>query len=153
VSCGHQRIHALLALSTGIANGGGERLHLSEQTVRGYVTAFLLRAWLACAIAPPGRPAKLTRPNGRELAALLRAGPEAAGYGDGLLDQPVDPGRDPPALWRHYHPTTCVNCWIAWASRSRKRVLSPITSMKPDAPAWHQQTWPEIWRWRTSRRP
>jgi len=120
---------------------------LNEQTVRGYVTAFLLQGLDSLRYRRHPADGQLTQTQRRELAALLRAGPRRPAM-HGLLDHPVDPGRDPTALWCHLSPaTTCVNSWIAWGSRSRKRVLSPITSMKPAAAHGNSTPGPRSGAW------
>jgi len=56
-------------------------LHLREQTVRDYVQAFRLKGVDSLRYRrPPGRPARLTQTQRKELADLITAGPEAAGY-------------------------------------------------------------------------
>ena len=59
-------------------------LDLGAQTVRDYVDAFLCRGVVTLAYQkPPGRPSKLTKTQRKALAALIEAGPEAAGYTTG----------------------------------------------------------------------
>lgn len=78
-----KRIHALLAL---IDEGKtvkevAEFFNLGEQTVRDYLNAFCRRGVASLRYKrPPGRPAKLTKSQRKELNKLIEAGPEAAGY-------------------------------------------------------------------------
>jgi transposase len=59
-------------------------LHLGEQTVRDYLNAFLLKGVESLHYRrPPGRPARLSKTQRKELAELITAGPEAAGYTSG----------------------------------------------------------------------
>jgi len=150
-----KRIHALLGIIDGQPpREVAELLHLHEQTVRAYVSAFLLQGLDSLRYRrSPGRPAKLTPTQRRELAGLLRAGPEAAGYATGcwttLLIQDL--------ILRHFGSaitrTTCVNYWIAWAFRSRRPVLSPITSMKLAEPSGKQRPGLRSGAWHKRRRP
>ncbi len=77
-----KRIHALLYIVDGasVAEVSG-LLHLGEQTIRNYIAAFILKGVESLRYRrPPGRPARLTPSERKELADLITAGPEAAGY-------------------------------------------------------------------------
>jgi transposase len=80
-----RRIHAVLYVVDGKSvTEVSELLHLGEQTVRDYVQAFLLHGAESLRYRrPPGRPARLTQTQRKELATLITAGPEAAGYTSG----------------------------------------------------------------------
>jgi transposase len=80
-----KRIHALLALADGMAvSEVAQMLALGEQTVRDYLNGFLWRGGASLVYQrPPGRPAKLTKTHRQALAALIEAGPQAAGYASG----------------------------------------------------------------------
>ncbi len=77
-----RRSHALLELAEGKSVFAvAELLGVGEQTVRDWLHAFLLKGAESLFYHPhPGRPAKLSETQRRELRALLLAGPEAAGY-------------------------------------------------------------------------
>jgi len=77
-----KRIHALLAIVEGKAVAEvAALLHLGEQTVRDYICAFIRIGVDSLSYKrPSGRPAKLTKTQRKELADLITAGPEAAGY-------------------------------------------------------------------------
>lgn len=77
-----KRIHALLHLAAGQTVAEvADSLDLGEQTVRDYVRTFLLNGVDSLVYhRPSGRPPKLTKTQRKELAALIEAGPEAAGY-------------------------------------------------------------------------
>jgi transposase len=80
-----KRLHALLALADGMTvSEVAHMLALGEQTVRDYLNSFL-RCGVTSLVyqRPPGRPAKLTKPQRQALAALIEAGPQAAGYASG----------------------------------------------------------------------
>ena len=77
-----KRIHALLALAEDMSvQDVAQMLHVGEQTVRDYRNRFLVQHMASLTYTqPPGRPSKLTKTQRRELAALIKAGPQAAGY-------------------------------------------------------------------------
>jgi len=80
-----KRIHTILYLTEGKSVAEiAEILCLSEQSVRRYLTAFLLKGLDSLAYRrPPGRPARLTKTQKRTLGQLIDQGPEAAGYDQG----------------------------------------------------------------------
>src|SRR5262245_18848647 len=80
-----KRIHALLAIAEGTAvSEVAQMLALGEQTVRDYRNGFLWRGIASLVYQrPPGRPAKLTKTQRQALTALLKAGPQTAGYASG----------------------------------------------------------------------
>jgi transposase len=86
-----RRLHALLALADNQSvQAVAERLGLGEQTVRTYRHAFLLQGTSSLEDKrAPGRPSQRTQSQRRELAALLKAGPQAAGYPSGWWHTPM----------------------------------------------------------------
>jgi transposase len=86
-----RRLHALLALADNQSvQEVAERLGLGEQTVRDYRNAFLLQGTSSLEYKrSPGRPSKLTKSQRRELAALIKAGPQTAGYTSGCWNTPM----------------------------------------------------------------
>lgn len=80
-----KRIHTILYLTEGKSIADiAEILGLSEQSVRHYLTAFLLKGWDSLAYRrPPGCPARLTKTQKRKVGQLIDQGPEAAGYEQG----------------------------------------------------------------------
>jgi transposase len=86
-----KRIHALLYIADGkLAATVAEILSLSEQSVRNYVKAFILKGLNSLVYrCPPGRPPKLTKTQRKELAEWIDAGPEQAGYDCGCWDTPL----------------------------------------------------------------
>jgi len=80
-----KRIHVLLALAEAMSvQEVAEMSGLGEQTVRDYRNSFLLRRLASLTYKrPSGRPRKLTKAQRRELAELIEAGPQAAGYTSG----------------------------------------------------------------------
>lgn len=77
-----KRIQALLYLADGkTVTEVTELLPLGEQTVRDYFHAFIRKGVDSLVYQrPAGRPAKLTKSQKKELAEMIKAGPEAAGY-------------------------------------------------------------------------
>src|SRR5262245_33073209 len=80
-----KRLHALLAIAEGMTvHEVAHMLDVGEQTVRDYLNRFLWRGVASVVYTrPPGRPAKLTKTQRQALAALIEAGPQAAGYPSG----------------------------------------------------------------------
>ena len=80
-----KRIHALLAIAEGMTvSEVAQMLAVGEQTVREYLNHFLGRGVASLVYQrPPGRPSKLTKTQRQELTALIKAGPQAAGYASG----------------------------------------------------------------------
>src|SRR3972149_7370286 len=76
-----KRIHTILyALEGRSAADIAGILSLSEQCVRNYITAFILKGLDSLVYQrPAGRPARLTKTQKKELGRLIDAGPEAAG--------------------------------------------------------------------------
>jgi transposase len=86
-----KRIHALLALAEDMSvQEVAAMLGLGEQTVRDYRNLFLLKHLASLTYKrSPGRPSKLTKAQRRELADLIKAGPQAAGYTSGCWNTPM----------------------------------------------------------------
>jgi transposase len=86
-----RRLHALLALADNQSvQAVAERLGLGEQTVRDYCNAFLLQGLSSVEYKrSPGRPSKLTKSQRRDLADLIKAGPQAAGDTSGCWNTPM----------------------------------------------------------------
>jgi transposase len=80
-----RRIHAVLFIIDGKSvDEVAAILNLGAQTVRDYVNAFLYLGVASLYYQKPsGRPSKLTKTQRKELAELITAGPEAAGYASG----------------------------------------------------------------------
>jgi len=143
-----KRIHALLGIIAGQSpKEVAELLHLNEQTVCAYVTAFLLHGLDSLRYhRPPGRPAKLTQTQRKALAAMLSAGPEAAGYPTGcwttLLIQDL--------ILRHfgvtYHPHYLCELLDRLGFSFQKARFVADHLDEAGRTAWQQQTWPEVWR-------
>src|SRR5438874_1127791 len=85
-----RRLQALLALADNQSvQEVAEMLPLGQQTIRDYRNAFLLQGVSSLGYTrPPGRPRTLTPSQRRELATLIKAGPQAAGYPSGCWNTP-----------------------------------------------------------------
>jgi len=82
-----------------------EMLHVGEQTVRDDRNRFLVQSMASLTYKrPPGRPGKLTKTQRRELAALIKAGPQAAGYTSGCWNTPMMQDLIQTRFGVSYHP-------------------------------------------------
>src|SRR5262247_1491744 len=101
-----RRIQALLALADNQSvEEVAERLNLGQPTMRDYRNAFLLKGVSSLVYTrPPGRPRKLTPSQRRELAALIKAGPQAAGYTSGCWNTPMIQDLVQHRFGASYHP-------------------------------------------------
>ena len=82
-----------------------ELLQFVEQTVRNYVHAFLSHAAESLRYQPPpGRTARLTKTQRKELAELITAGPEAAGFASACWTTPLIAELVQKRFGIEYHP-------------------------------------------------
>src|SRR5215207_4979438 len=88
-----QRATALLLLADGQpAPRVAERVGVSVSAVYGWLRAFLAERWASLVYrTSPGRPPKLAKAQKQRLAALVAAGPEAAGYASGCWNSAMVP--------------------------------------------------------------
>lgn len=143
-----KRIHALLYIADDklVADVAGI-LGLGEQTIRDYLHSFILRGMASLVYQhPQGRPPKLTKTQRKELAELIQAGPQAAGYESGcwsaLMVQDL--------VQRHfrveYHPHyICTLLQNMGFSFQKGRFVSDHLNEAARI-QWLQQTWPKILR-------
>ena len=130
-----KRIHALLALAQGQSVGDvAAMLSLGEQTVRDYRNQYLCKGMASLVYkASPGRPSKLTKTQRQQLAEWIKASPQDIGYTAGCWNTSMIQD----LLQRHfgvaYHPPYIATLLKNMGFRIRKPVLSPITSMRPNA--------------------
>jgi transposase len=101
-----RRIQALLALADNQSvQEVAEMLNLGQQTIRDYRNTFLLKGVSSLVYTrPPGRPRKLTPSHRRELANLIKAGPQAAGYTSGCWNTPMIQDLLQSSFGVSYHP-------------------------------------------------
>jgi len=145
-----KRIHVLLYVIDGKdASEVAEILNLSVQTVRNYVKAFLLRKLESLVYRfSPGRPAKLSVAERKELSEAIDAGPEAAGFDCGCWNTALI------REWIFNHFEVEYNAqYIAELldgmgySYQRGRFISDhLPDVLAEQEEWLNQTWPEILR-------
>lgn len=136
----YRRIQALLYIVDGkTVVEVAELLHLAEQTVRNYVQSFILQAADSLRYRrPPGRPARLTKTQRKELASLITAGPEAAGFASACWTTPLVSELILQRFDIEYHPHYLAgHCCMSWAFPTRKRVSLRIIWMpRRGPPGW-----------------
>jgi len=143
-----KRIHVLLTAEEGrVVSEIAEMFDLSEQSIRNYLHGFLQRGLSSLGYRkPPGRPAKLTKTQRRELAELVEAGPEAAGYDCGCWSTPLIQD----LIARHFKVTyspyyvaeLLKNLGFSW--QKARFVSDHLTDVAPAQETWMKKTWPEI---------
>jgi transposase len=143
-----RRIQALLALADTLSvREVAERLSLGEQTVRDYRNAFLLRGLASLSYKrPPGRPSKLTKSQRRELAALLKAGPQAAGYTSGCWNTPMIQDLIQNRFGVSYHPHYLATLLhnLGFSYQKARFVSDHLNEAK--RLEWRRTKWPAILR-------
>jgi transposase len=141
-----RRIHALLSVTEGKRiDEVAAMLDLGAQTVRDYVNAFLWRGVASLAYRrPTGRPPKLTKTQRKELAALIKAGPEAAGYTTGCWSALLIQDLLVRCFGVEYHPHyICTLLQQLGFSFQKARFASDHLNEVARS-EWQQQTWPAI---------
>lgn len=143
-----KRIHAVLHVVDGKSVAEvSELLHLGEQTVRDYVQAFLLTGAESLHYRrPPGRPARLTPTQRKELAALITAGPEAAGYPSGCWTAVLVQDLILNHFQVEYHPHYICNLLqqLGFSFQKARFVSDHLDEVARSR--WLTETWPEILR-------
>jgi transposase len=143
-----KRIHVLLALAEDMSvRDVAEMLHLGEQTVRDYRNRFLLNRMASLTYKrPPGRPRKLTKTQRRELAELIKAGPQAAGYTSGCWNTPMIQDLIATRFGVSYHPhylaTVLHN--LGFSYQKARFVSDHLNEAK--RLEWRHTRWPQIVR-------
>jgi transposase len=143
-----KRIHVLLAIAEGAAvSEVAQLLALGEHTVRDSLNSFLWRG-VASVVSqrPPGRPAKLTTTPHKALAALIEAGPQAAGYASGCWSATRIQDLIPRPFGVEYHPhSSCTLLQNLGFSYQKARFVSEHLD-EAKRLEWRQQTWPKVLR-------
>ncbi len=143
-----RRIHALLYLADGYpVNQVAEVLDLGEQTVRDYLRAFLVDGIASLVYRrPPGRPPKLTKTQRKELAAVITAGPVAAGYPSGCWNAVMIQDWIERHFGVEYHPHyLCQVLRNLGFSFQKARFVSDHLN-EAARRVWLEETWPTIVR-------
>ena len=143
-----KRIHVLLALAEEMSvQEVAEMSGLGEQTVRDYRHRFLLRRMASFTSKRlPGRPRKLTKAQRRELAELIAAGPQAAGYPSGCWKTPMMQDLIQNRFGVSYHPHSLATVLhnLGFSSQKARFVSDHLNETK--RLEWCQTTWPRILR-------
>jgi transposase len=143
-----KRIHVLLAIAEGAAvSEVAQMLALGEQTVRDYLNSFLGRGVASLVYQrPPGRPAKLTKIQRQALAALIEAGPQAAGYASGCWSATMLQDLIQRQFGVEYHPHyICTLLHNLGFSYQKARLVSDHLD-EAKRLEWRYQTWPTVLR-------
>jgi transposase len=143
-----KRIHALLALAQDMCvRDVAEMLTLGEQTVRDYRNQFLWKGVASLVYKrPPGRPSKLTKAQRKELAKLIKAGPQASGYTSGGWATPMIQDLIQRHFGVEYHPHyICTLLHNLGFSYQKARFVSDHLN-EAKRLEWRQTRWPHILR-------
>ena len=143
-----KRIHALLCVVDGKSVAEvSDLLQLGEQTVRDYIRTFILKGVDSLSYKQPsGRPPKLTKTQRKELANLITAGPEAAGYASGCWTAIVIQDLILCRFGGEYHPLyICALLNTMGFSFQKARFVSDHLDQAARL-VWLEKTWPEILR-------
>jgi transposase len=145
-----KRIHTILyAVEGRLVPDIAEILGLSEQCVRNYVSAFVLKGLDSLVYQrPAGRPPRLTKTQKRELGKWIDAGPEAAGYDLGgwtsALIQDLILTRFGVEYAPYYIAELLKNLGFSWQkARFASEHLDDVSQEQRD---WMTKKWPEILR-------
>jgi len=143
-----KRIHALLALAEDMSvQEVAAMLGLGEQTVRDYRNLFLLKHLASLTYKrPPGRPSKLTKAQRRERAALIKAGPPAAGSPSGCWHTPMMQDLIQSRFGVSYHPHSLATLLhnLSFSSQKARFVSDHLNEAK--RLEWRRWKWPRIVR-------
>jgi len=143
-----KRLYALLAVAEGMpVRDVAPMLGFGEQTVRDYFNRFLWRGVASLVYQrPPERPAKLTNTQRKALAALIEAGPPAAGYASGCWRATMIQDLIQRPFGGVYHPydicTVLQN--LGFSYQKARFVSNHLDAGKHRE--WWQQPWPTVLR-------
>jgi transposase len=143
-----KRTHALLYIVGGWSVAQVcEVLGLGEQTVRDYICSFLVKGVQSlCYRRPPGRPARLTKTQRKELAELITAGPEAAGYASACWTAVLIQDLILQRFNVTYHPHYICQLLdqLGFSFQKARFISDHLDEAARDL--WLTETWPEIVR-------
>lgn len=120
-------------------------LNLGQQTIRDYRNAFLLRGVSSLGYTrPPGRPSKLTQAQRRELASVIKAGPQAAGYTSGCWNTPMLQDLVQSRFGVSYHPHYLATLLhnLGFSYQKARFVSDHLNEAK--RLEWRRTKWPKI---------
>ena len=141
-----KRIHALISIGDDNSVADVARmLGLGEQTIRDYTRSFLLQGMASLVYKrPPGRRPKLTKTQRKELAELIKAGPQQVGYESGcwtaLMIQDLIQRRFGVEYHPHYLCTLLNNMGFSF---QKARFVSDHLDEAARI-QWMEQSWPKI---------
>jgi len=143
-----KRIHALLSIIDGQSVVAvSELLHLGEQTIRDYLRSFILRGIESLRYRrPSGRPPRLTPTQRKELARLITAGPEAAGYPSGCWTAVIVQDLILNTFHVQYHPHYICHLLDQLGFSFQKARFVSDHLDEAARSRWLTETWPEILR-------
>ena len=141
-----RRIQALLALADNQSvQEVAEMLNLGQQTIRDYRNAFLLKGVSSLVYTrPPGRPRKLTPSQRRELATLLKAGPQAAGYTSGCWNTPMIQDLIQSRFGVAYHPHSLATLLHNLGFSYQKARFVSDHLNEAQRLEWRRTKWPKL---------
>ena len=141
-----KRIHTLLALADNMSiREVAQMLNLGEQTVRDYRNGFLIKGLPSLTYKrPPGRPSKLTKTQRYELADLIKAGPQAAGYTSGCWNTPMIQDLIHTRFGVSYHPHYLATLLhnLGFSYQKARFVSDHLNEAK--RLEWRRTKWPAI---------
>ena len=143
-----KRIQALIYIFDGKSvEEVAQILDLSQQSVYNYINAFVRKGVKSLSYKrPPGRPAKLTKTQKKELGGLIEQGPEASGYDCGCWDTAVIADliftRFKVRYSTHYVAELLKN--IGFSYQRARFVSQHIDDVSELQKEWMKKTWPEI---------
>jgi transposase len=143
-----KRLHALLAIAEGMTvRDVAQMLGVGEQTVRDYINRFLWQGVASLVYhCPPGRPNKLPKTQRKELAAIIQAGPQAAGYTSGCWSATMIQDLIQRRFGVEYHPHyICTLLHNLGFSYQKARFGSDHLN-EAKRLEWRQTRWPRILR-------
>lgn len=141
-----RRIHTVLYLADGQAvSEVAAVLGLSEQAVRNYFHAFLLKGPHSLVYKrPPGRPPRLTKTQRKELADLIEAGPEKASYDCGCWTCVLIQDLIEKRFGVVYHPHYIAELLKRMDFSFQKACFVSDHLSEAARTEWMEKTWPEI---------
>jgi transposase len=143
-----RRIHALMFVIEGKSvDEVAAMLDLGTQTVRDYVNTFLYRGMVSLSYQKPaGRPSKLSKTQRKELVALIKAGPEAAGYTTACWSSVLIQDLLVRSFGVEYHPHYICELLDQLGFSFQKARFASDHLNEAARVEWEQQTWPAIVR-------
>ncbi len=145
-----RRLHALFYVCEGkLISEIAELLKLSPQTIYNYIRDFIYKGLDSAEYKrPPGRSPKLTKSQRKELAELIDAGPEAAGYDFGgwntALIQDLIHRRFGVNYSFHYVAQLLKN--MGYSYQKARFVSDHLEDVSDEQQKWIDKTWPELLR-------